>query len=66
MIFDELFAGLDGAGDEDVGSALLSASRDRCVFIISHSERFRSYANIVYVVKKENEITTLTIGKGGV
>jgi len=61
VILDEVFSFLDRSGEESVADLLYSEGKSRNVFVIDHALNLSSYADQVWVVKKEHGISTLNV-----
>ena len=63
VILDEVFSFLDKSGEEAVADLLRSESTRRSVFVIDHALNLSSYADHIWAVKKDNDISSLGILK---
>jgi len=63
VIFDELFAFLDKAGEESIGNVLYEEGMTKAVLVISHFKDLESYCNSIWKVRKENGISYLDTGE---
>jgi len=59
IILDELFSYIDEIGEESIASLLCEESENKAVFVISHTSSLESYAQTIWKVIKENEISKL-------
>lgn len=63
VILDEVFSFLDKAGEESVAELLWNEGKNKSVFVIDHALNLSSYANSIWVVHKDKDISTLEILK---
>ena len=59
MVLDEVFGGLDTEGIDSLISLLERESKGKSIFIIDHNPRLTAFADRVFTVKKENNISSL-------
>jgi DNA repair exonuclease SbcCD ATPase subunit/DNA repair exonuclease SbcCD nuclease subunit len=61
MVLDELFSSLDIEGIDSLVSLLERESKEKSIFVIDHNPRLTAFANRIFTVKKENNISSLEI-----
>lgn len=59
IAFDEVFSYLDNLAEETIATMLYNKSRDREIFVISHTADLGSYADKSIFLRKSNGITSL-------
>ena len=61
MVLDELFSSLDVEGIDSLINLLERESKEKSIFVIDHHPRLTAFANRVFTVKKENNISALEV-----
>lgn len=59
LILDEIFSYIDRLGEETIATLLFNESRNRAMFVISHTPELISYADRDMTIIKENGISKL-------
>ena len=59
LILDEIFSYIDRLGEETIATLLFNESRNRTIFVISHTPELISYVDKEMVIIKENGVSRL-------
>jgi DNA repair exonuclease SbcCD ATPase subunit len=61
MIFDELFCFTDTKFRENVAQVLFDEGKTKSIFVIDHSDTLMAYTSDLWLISKQNDITTLQV-----
>jgi DNA repair exonuclease SbcCD ATPase subunit len=61
MIFDELFCFTDTKFRENVAQVLFDEGKTKSIFVIDHSDTLMAYTSDLWLISKQNDVTTLQV-----